>query len=212
MSHTFPNHLLYEFSTLIVVLDPLSTVPVFMAVTRDLERKDALRVGAYSLLIAFVLLLFFIVFGQMFLQALKIPMASFQLAGSIMLFLLGLDMIRGKLTESTDNSPHGRTLIQRAAYPLAMPVIAGAGSMLTVVMLTNNDTHTVGEQIQTTVLLVLCLSIHLISFSLAGYIKKYLGTTGIETIGRVFGLILTSIAVTGIVVAIKISFGLPNTQ
>ena len=212
MSLSFPNHLLYEFSTLIVVLDPLSTVPVFMAVTSDLERKDALRVGAYSLVLSFLLLLFFIVFGQIFLSALKIPMASFQLAGSIMLFLLGLDMIKGKLTENTDNSPNGRSLIQRAAYPLAMPAIAGAGSMLTVVMLTNNDTRTVAEQVQTTILLVICLSVHFISFSLAGYIKKYIGSTGIETIGRVFGLILTSIAVTGIVVAIKISFDLPHSE
>lgn len=210
MGLTFPSDLLYEFSTLVVVLDPIATVPVFMAVTQGLERKEALRVGFYSLCIAFFILLFFIVFGQIFLSTLKIPMASFQLAGSIILFTLGMAMIKGKLVEPTDNSADGRSLVQRAAYPLAMPVIAGSGSILTVVMLTNNNTRTVAEQAQTTVLLILCLSLHFISFSLAGYIKKYIGHTGIETIGRVFGLILTSLAVTGIVIAIKISFGLPQ--
>lgn len=208
MSLSFPNDLLYEFSTLIVVLDPLSSVPVFMAVTRDLERKDALKVGAYALLIAFFILLFFIICGQTFLNALQIPMASFQLAGSIVLFLIGLDMIRGKLVEPTDNNPHGQNLLHRAAYPLAMPVMAGAGSILTVVMLTNNDTRTVLEKGETAIMLVVCLSIHMISFSLAQYIKKYFGSVGIETIGRVFGLILTSLAVNNIVIATKISFGL----
>lgn len=208
MNVTFPNHLLYEFSTLIVVLDPIATVPVFMAVTRDLNRKDASRVALYSICLSFLILLFFIVFGQIFLEALKIPMASFQLAGSILLFLLGLEMVYGKAHGAQSNSPSESSLIKRAAYPLAMPVIAGAGSMLTVVMLTDNDTRTIAEQVQTTILLAFCLCIHLVSFSLSGYIKKFLGETGIETVSRIFGLILTSIAVTGIIAAIKISFGL----
>lgn len=210
MSPEFQHHLLYEFSTLIVVLDPIATTPVFMAVTSDLNRRDTMRVAFYSLALAFSILLFFIIFGQIFLEALNIPMASFQLAGSIILFLLGLDMLKGKIADSARGGVNGFTHMQRAAYPLAMPVIAGAGSILTVVLLTDNHTRSVGEQIQTAFLLLICLCIHFISFFFSAYIKKYLGMTGIETVSRVFGLILTSIAVTGIVVAIKISFGLPN--
>lgn len=210
MSLLFPSDFLYEFSTLIVVLDPLSTVPVYMAVTQDLQRKDALKVGLYALGIGFLILLFFIIFGQIFLNALDVPLASFQLAGSIVLFLIGLDMIKGKLVEPVDLAGKNRSLIQRAAYPLAMPIIAGSGSILTVVMLTNNDTRSISEQFQTTFILLLCLSFHFVSFSLSGYIKKYIGSTGIETIGRVFGLILTTLAVTGIILALKISFNLPH--
>ncbi|MDO8693544.1 MAG: MarC family protein [Sheuella sp.] len=80
--------------------------------------------------------------------------------------------------------------------------------MLTVVMLTDNDTRTIAEQVQTTLLLALCLSVYFVSFFLSGFIKKVLGETGIATVSRIFGLILTSIAVTGIIAAIKISFGL----
>ena len=208
MSSMIPNHLLYEFSTLIVVLDPIATVPVFMAVTSDLNKKDALRVAYYSICLSFLVLLFFIVFGQIFLEALNIPMASFQLAGSILLFLLGLEMVHGKSQGTQTNNLSDTSLIKRAAYPLAIPVIAGAGSMLTVVMLTDNDTRTIAEQVQTTLLLALCLCVHFVSFSLSGLIKKVLGETGIATVSRIFGLILTSIAVTGIIAAIKISFGL----
>ncbi len=208
MNLSFPNEFLYEFATLIVVLDPLATVPVFLAVTHDLNRKDAFRVALYTVVISFLILLFFIIFGQYFLNALNIPMASFQLAGSIILFLLGLEMIRGRIVDENSTNDGSRSLIQRAAYPLAIPVIAGAGGILTVVMLTNNATRTVVEQVQTTIILALCLSVHLISFSIGHAIKKYLGKTGIETIGRIFGLILASIAVSGIITAIKISFGL----
>lgn len=207
----FPNHLAYEFSTLIVVLDPIATVPVFMAVTHDLNRKESLRVAIYSVLLSFLILLIFIVLGQTFLDALRIPMPSFQLAGSILLFLLGLDMVRGKVDGASPDtmiSADKVNLLKRAAYPLAIPVIAGSGSILTVVMLTDNATRSVAEQVQTTVILIVCLSIHFLSFSCAPYIRKYLGTTGIETISRVFGLILTSIAVTGIVAAIKACFGI----
>ena len=202
------NDLVYQFSTLLVVLDPIATVPVFMAITKDLSRKHAIRVALYSVIISFGILLFFIIFGQIFLNALGIPLSSFQLAGSILLFLLGLEMVQGKTEGSINQSGSQTSLLKRAAYPLAIPVIAGAAGMLTVVMLTNNDTRSIAQQAQTIFILALCLSIHFVSFSLSGFIKKYLGETGIETISRVFGLILTSIAVTGIIAAIKISFGL----
>jgi multiple antibiotic resistance protein len=208
MNDALQNDLIYQFSTLLVVLDPIATVPVFMSLSKDLNRKDSIRLALYSVLFSFGILLFFIIFGQIFLNALNIPLPSFQLAGSILLFLLGLEMVRGKTEGSIKNGVLDASLVKRAAYPLAIPVIAGAAGMLTVVMLTNNDTRTIAQQAQTTVLLALCLSIHFISFSLSGYIKKYIGDTGIETISRVFGLILTSIAVTGIITAIKASFGL----
>jgi multiple antibiotic resistance protein len=57
--------------------------------------------------------------------------------------------------------------------------------------------------------LLACLSVHLLSFFLSGYVMRWLGTRGIEIVSRVFGLVLTSVAVNGIIVAIKVSFNLP---
>ena len=85
----FLNHWLYEFVTLLVILDPVATVPLFLAATVGLDRHQSLRVGLYALGIAFLILLFFIVLGQALLEALKLPMASFQLAGSLIFLVLG---------------------------------------------------------------------------------------------------------------------------
>lgn len=206
----FPNDLLYEFVTLFVVLDPIATLPVFTAVSAGLNRRQSLLVAFYALGVSFLVLLFFIVAGQHLLEALKIPMASFQLAGSLVLLLFGLKMVLGKITEEAAAAgTTSSSLLERAIYPLAVPGIAGAGAMLTVVLLTDNKTRSIAEQVTTTGILVLCLAILFGMFAAASLIFRVLGRPGVEIVSRVFGLILASIAVTSLVIAIKSSFGLP---
>lgn len=204
----FAHHWFYEFMTLLVVLDPIATVPLFMAVTVGLDRKASAKVAVYAVGTSFAILLFFIVFGQLLLDALKIPMASFQLAGSLLFLVMGIQMATGSLSVFQEIPSSGNTLFARAVYPLATPGIAGGGGILTVVLLTDNDTRSIGEQVSTAVVLAACLCTHLLSFLGARHLFRWLGTTGIHVISRVFGLILTSIAVNGIVIAIKILFGL----
>ncbi len=85
-------------------------------------------------------------------------MSSFQLAGSIVLLVFGLNMVLGKITREVANTPSDATLFERAIYPLAIPGIAGAGAILTVVLLTDNNARTFAEQAVTTAELVLCSS------------------------------------------------------
>ncbi|OYX01612.1 MAG: hypothetical protein B7Z15_19490 [Rhizobiales bacterium 32-66-8] len=205
---TFLNHFFYEFVTLIVILDPVATVPIFLMVTAGLPRRQALLVAAYAVGVAFLIMLFFILVGRPLLSALHIPMASFQLAGSLILLLFGLKMVLGKVTEEAASMPPDATPLQRAVFPLAVPGIAGAGAILTVVLLTDNTVRSFGEQVTTTAILALCLSLLFVSYALAGTLVRLLGKPGIEIVSRVFGLILSSIAVTGLVIAIKLSFGL----
>jgi multiple antibiotic resistance protein len=205
----FPNDLLFEFVTLFVVLDPIATLPIFITVTGGLSRRQSLLVAFYALGVSFLVLLFFIVAGQHLLEALKIPMASFQLAGSLVLLLFGLKMVLGKVTEEAADVRDGASLLERAIYPLAVPGVAGAGAMLSVVLLTDNDTRSFAEQVWTTGVLVLCLMIFFVLFALAAMIFRVLGRPGVEIVSRVFGLILASIAVTNLVIAIKHGFGLP---
>ena len=208
MNPTFLNDFFYEFVTLFVILDPVATVPIFLMVTAGLDRKRALLVAAYAVGVAFLILLFFIVVGRPLLAALHIPMSSFQLAGSIVLLLFGVKMVLGKVTEDALAMPEDATPLQRAVFPLAVPGIAGAGAILTVVLLTDNNVRSIGEQITTTAILALCLFLLFVAYALAGTLFRLLGKPGIEIVSRVFGLILSSIAVTGLVVAIKLSFGL----
>jgi multiple antibiotic resistance protein len=204
----FPSNFAYEFFTLLVILDPIATVPVFLAVTYGLGWKERMKVALTSLLIAFGILTAFIFVGLEVLELLHIPTASFQLAGSIILFMLGLHMVTGQLHSEIAKLPANASVLDRSVYPLAMPSIAGAGAILTVVMLSDNHARIVSEQIQTTLVLASCLTVHLFSFTVGGFIIRYIGLAGIQIITRIFGLIICSVAVSGIVIAIKLSFGL----
>lgn len=208
MGPAFLHDFFYEFVTLLVILDPFATVPLFLMVTAGLDRRESLKVAAYALGIAFLVMLFFIVAGRALLAALHIPMASFQLAGSLILLLFGLKMALGKVAEEAMAVPADATPLQRAVFPLAVPGIAGAGAILTVVLLTDNNVRSLGEQVTTTAILALCLCVLFAAYAVASTLFRLLGKPGIEIITRVFGLILSSIAVTGLVVAIKLSFGL----
>jgi multiple antibiotic resistance protein len=208
MGPAFVNTFVYEFITLFVILDPVATVPIFIAATAGLTRRQSLTVAGYALGIAFLVLLFFIVVGRLLLGALHIPMPSFQLAGSIVLLLFALKMVLGKVSEEMAAIPPTATLLERAIYPLAIPGVAGAGAILTVMLLTDNTVRSFGEQARTTAILLLCLLAFFALYAVAGGISRVLGRSGIEIVSRVFGLILASIAVNNLIIAIKLSFNL----
>ena len=204
----FSNSFFYEFVTLYVVLDPFAAIPIYLAATAGLPRRRQLAVAATAVAVAFVIFLFFIVLGDHLLSALHMPMASFQLAGGLILLLFGLQMTLGKVTEAALALPADATLAQRAIFPLAMPCIAGAGSIMTVMLLTDNAGRSFVEQVQTTVVLVACLALLFTVLALAGGLARLLGRGGLEIVTRVFGLILTSIAINNLIIAIKLSFNL----
>lgn len=206
---SFNDHWFYEFVTLLVVLDPIATVPLYVMATAGLSAREARKVAFYALGTAFAVLVAFIAVGQLLLEAMHIPMASFQLAGSLLFLILGVQMATGNMhSEQNGHAVSASSLWGRSIYPLATPGIAGGGGMLTVVLLTDNRTRSVGEQLTTIGVLASCLVVHLASFLAAKSVMRWLRPEGIQIISRVFGLILTSVAIHGIVTAIKISFGL----
>ena len=144
------QRLFNEFVTLFVVLDPFSTLPVFLALTGGLDAAQARRLAVRAVLIAGAVLLFFVIAGQALLQAMGIPLSSFQLAGSVVLFLIGLKMIFGELHQAGDASAPEADH-DPAVFPLAIPSIAGPGTMLTVVLLTDHTHHSIVDQIETVV-------------------------------------------------------------
>ncbi|HYC64012.1 MAG TPA: MarC family protein [Reyranellaceae bacterium] len=203
----FTNTFFYELTTLFVVLNPFVAIPLYLALTHGLERKRQLAVAAYAVGIAFLVLLVFIALGQHLLEALRIPMPAFQLGGALVLLLFAFRMVTGQVAAAAATLPPETTSFERSVS-LAVPQIAGAGSMLTVVLLTDNHTRSLAEQVTTTGTLAVCLAVYFVVLALASFILKVIGRAGVEVITRVFGLILASVAVNSLIVAIKLSFGL----
>ena len=119
----------------------------------------------------------------------------------------GIEVL-GKVTEEAAALPQGTSLFERSIYPLATPGIAGPGAMLTVVLLTDNNTRSLKEQALTTVELAICLAILLGIYAMASFLYRVLGRGGIEVVSRVFGLVVCSIAIHNMIIAIKLSFHL----
>jgi len=198
-----------QFVTLFVVLDPAATVPMFLMTVEGLTRAQARRVAVIAATIAFLVLLFFIVFFELLLEAMRIPLSSFQLAGSIVWLIYGRHLVLDRIIvdDSFDiNTAEG--LVSRTIYPLAIPGLAGPGAMLTVTLLTENYSRSLLQQGQTVGIVAISLVVIVLIYLVAEPINKLLGKGGLNVISRVMGLILSSIAVTNGIVAIKLVFGL----
>jgi len=185
---------LTEFVTLWVVVDPLGSVSVFLAVTAGLDPSVRRKAAILSILVAFAALLFFIVAGQILLTAMGISLPSFQIAGGIVLFLFALRMVLGSVAADPDQAKASGGL-EVAVFPLGIPSVAGPGAMLTVVLLTDNDRFDLVDQALTVAVLTIVLVLTLVLFMLAEPVARLIGKSGASIISRVMGMVLAAVAV-----------------
>ncbi|HEU4517899.1 MAG TPA: MarC family protein [Microvirga sp.] len=198
-----------EFVKIWVVVDPIGTVPVFLAVTVGMTAAARRRVAVKASLTAAGILMFFLVLGQFLLDALEIRLDSFQIAGGIVLFLFALTMIFGPSKPEAEASlePEGGDR-GVAVFPLAVPSIASPGAMLAVVVLTDNNRFSFPEQAVTATVMLFCVGVTCALMLLAGPINRVIGSGGASIISRVMGIILAAVAVDGVLGAISDYFRL----
>jgi multiple antibiotic resistance protein len=183
------NHIIHEFVTLFVTIDPIGVVPIFLALTAGLSERDRRRVALRATLISLGLLLACIYPAQYLLEAMEIPLRSFQIAGGLVLFF-ALSMIFTKHGDYKTEEGH-----DIAVFPLAMPSIAGPGAMLAAVVLTDNKRFNLLHQTGTAGLLVLVMAITFGLLFAAVPLMRLLGKSGANILSRVMGLLLASVAV-----------------
>lgn len=201
------NELIAIFIFFFAVIDPIGTVPVFIAVTRGDDEKFKRKVALKAVAVAALLLLFFVLAGELLLNAIKIPLSAFQIAGGIVLLLFALSMIFGESKpESEIKSVRDST--ETAIFPLAIPSIASPGAMLGAVLMTRNTEYTWVEQAITSSVMLGVLLVVLVLLLLATHVHKIIGDSGASIISRIMGLILSSVAVTNILDGIAHFFGL----
>jgi multiple antibiotic resistance protein len=197
-----------EFIALWVVIDPIGSIPVFIAVTAGLSAAAQRKVAIKAIVVSAAILLFFLVGGQVLLEALDIHLAAFQIAGGIVLFLFALTMIFGESKVEEEKRQIDPNAGDLAIFPLAVPSIASPGAMLAVVMLTDNHRYSVTEQVFTAATMLTVLGFTLLLFFMAAPILRVIGSSGASIVSRVMGLILASVAVDNILRAVTIYFNL----
>lgn len=185
---------LSEFVTLFIVVNPISALPVFVAVAGGFDAATQRKVALVAVLASFAVLVLFIIGGGFVLEKMGISLRSFQIAGGIILFLVALDMVRGA-SYGPPAGAAGDHATSVAIYPIAVPKIAGPGTMLTVVLLTDDHRFDVVQLSQTTAVLAVVLAITFVVLWLAGPISRLIGAAGTNIVSRVMGMILVALAV-----------------
>ena len=199
------------FVTFFVVIDPPGCAPIFASLTGTAPALHRRAMAMRSTLVAASILYLFAIFGAAFLGALGITLDVFRVAGGVMLFLIALEMVFEKRTERRTHraedvkaDPEHEDI---SIFPMAIPMIAGPGSIASVMLLTSKS---VGMEQTLVVLgaLALVLLVNLAALLAAGPLMKAVGHRVEAMITRILGVVLAALAAQFIIDGVKASFQL----
>jgi len=174
---------------LFLVMDPLGNIPIFLSVLEDVAPQRRTRVLLRELLLAFVVLVLFLFFGQYLLGFLQLSQHSIRIAGGIILFLIALKMVFPvQRSAHTPEDIQGEPML----VPLAIPMVAGPSAMAIVMLMATNDPSRMMDWLLALFAAWLLSSIILIS---ANGLKRFLGKRGLIAMERLMGMLLIALAV-----------------
>lgn len=190
---------------LFAVIDPIGTVPVYLEATKHFDDNYKRKIALRSTVVAFGVLFFFIVVGQIIMESMDITLDAFQISGGVILFLFALTMIFGA---GKPNSEIHKIKDYKhvTIFPIAIPSIASPGAIMAVVLLTDNHIYSFQEQTITTILVIIVMVITSILLLMANKVQEKIGEYGITVISKIMGLILASYATQCILSGLKSFF------
>ncbi len=181
-----------EFVTLFVIIDPIGLTPLFAALTQGMAAAQRRAIAIRACLIAALILALFTFLGEAVLGFVGISMPAFRIAGGILLFLTALEMLFEKRTKRREDQADERP--DPSVFPLGIPLIAGPGSIATVILLAGEHEALTGR-LGTWLVTVSVLAIMLVMFLGAGLLQRALGKTGINVVTRLLGMLLAALSV-----------------
>jgi multiple antibiotic resistance protein len=191
--------------TLLVVIDPPGAAPIFASLTTNATTAARRAMAWRSVAIASVILLGFAIAGEPFLGALGISLDAFRVAGGIMLFLIAVDMVFEKRTKRREERAMEVEAEDVSVFPMAMPMIAGPGSIAAVMLLTSKaDTPAQYAAVYGALAIVLLLT--LAALLAAGPIMRRVGAKVEAMITRLLGVILAALAAQIVIDGLKGAF------
>ena len=193
-----PEYTLLAIGSLFVIVDPIATVPAFLAMTANDTPQQRIRMARVACIVSAVILLLFATTGKLIFNFFGITIPAFQIAGSIVLLLVALDMLRARrsaVQETTEETDAGAAKEDIAVTPLAVPMLAGPGAITTAVLLHNKAEGNLTLQVGLCVCIVgVCLASYLIlSWSARG--AQWLNPIAMRVTNRIMGLLLAAVAI-----------------
>ena len=186
------------FVTILVTIDPPGLAPLFLALTGGMNRAQRMQVAIRASVIALIVLAVFAVAGSAILQMFGITLPAFRVAGGLLLFYIAFEMIFERRQERKEKSAdkaitrdHIRNI---AAFPLAIPLMAGPGAISATVLLSGSFQTALGYVLLVGIIAA-CIAINWIVFVAAERVDGFLGETGRSILTRLLGVILAALAV-----------------
>ncbi len=192
--------------TLLVVVDPIGLVPSYLAVTHGLPKRARRNVALRAAVIAAVILAGSALIGDWLLRTLSIGLPAFRIAGGLLLFSIASEMVFGVRIERQSRQAeeaieeHVRNV---AAFPLAIPLMAGPGAITATVLLAGRSE---GDPMRLTILLAVIAFVAMLCaavFLLCTHIGRLLGVTGNIVLSRLLGVLLAALAVQFVVDGVR---------
>jgi multiple antibiotic resistance protein len=200
------------FATLLVTVDPPAIAPMFLALTTGMSAPEKRQVAARATVIAALALAFFAIAGQKMLLLLGITLPAFRIAGGLLLFWIAFEMVferrsarKSSVAKTAIDEDHIRNV---AAFPLAIPLMAGPGAITATMLLAGQAGGDVSMLAALMVIIALvCASCWLV-FLFADRISGLLGVTGNIVLTRLLGIVLVALAIQFVLDGVKAAFGL----
>jgi multiple antibiotic resistance protein len=194
---TLGEYILFTGSSLFVIVDPLAAVPAFLAMTPQDTPEQRLRTAKVACCTAAAVLLAFSIAGMAIFEVFSITLPAFQIAASIVLLIIALDMLRvqrSRVQETHEEKQAGTEKDDIAVTPLAIPMLAGPGAISTTVLL-QNEAHTIPQHVALYGCIVVVAVASYLVFRLAVRSAHWLSPIAMSIAIRVMGLLLAAIAV-----------------
>ena len=192
MDHSF----LSAFILLLLVLDPLGSLPVFIPIMRGVAPERRRMVALRELSIAFAVLFAFMFFGEAFLRLMRLSERSLEVAGGVILLMVAIRMIFS-VEGGVYGTPEGK---EPLIFPLAIPLLAGPSAMATVLLLASRQP----DRLMTWVGALTCaMAVSGTVLLLCNRIRRLLGDSVVSAVEKLMGLVLTAIAVEMILAGLK---------
>ena len=193
------------FSSLFALINPIGIVPIFISITEDYSKQERDKISAKSIIFAFAVLIIFALIGELIFSFYGITIHAFRIAGGILLFIISLDMVESKRTRTRTTPREEKEAENKediAYTPLGVPLIAGPGSIASIMIL-YSESISFNQKITLFSALTLVLLITFIIFRLSKLLSKKFGKSGLRIMQRIMGFILMVISVEFILKGIK---------
>jgi multiple antibiotic resistance protein len=183
-----------SFVTLFVTADPIGIAPIFIALAGDRSAAEQRQVALRAVLIAGGILVAFALLGDAILSFFGVTIPAFEVAGGLLLFVIGFQMVFSQGETRAGPSAPPADLTQLAVFPLAIPMISGPGAISATVLLASREDASIPDRAVLLAIIAGLMALTYAAMLLAGPINRILGATGRVVVTRLLGVILAAMA------------------